>query len=151
MNKILFTIFMMQFVCGNLLAQQFGEKVDRTLVQPISKILENPDQFFEQKLTIEGQIVAVCTKRGCWMDFASDKKFQTFRVKVHDGTMVFPLSAMGKKAYATGELQKIYLPQKLAINYLKHLAEERGEKFDPATVKGAISIYQLAPTGVLIE
>ena len=47
---------------------------------------------------IEGLVVEVCKARGCWMQLASDKEFQTMKIKVKDGVMVFPMSAKGKTA-----------------------------------------------------
>lgn len=85
------------------------------------------------------------------MKLASDKKFQTLRIKVKDGDMVFPFNAKGETAYATGKLVPIELSKEKAIAYLSHLAEEAKEEFDPSTVKGAMTIYQLSPTGVTIK
>ena len=130
--------------------QHFGTGADMKELVLISTILETPQNYLNKELTIKGAIVAVCEKRGCWMKIASDKKFQTLRIKVRDGDMVFPLSSKGKIAYATGQLSEISLPKDEAIAYLKHMADEAKEDFDPASVTPALTIYQLVPTGVTI-
>lgn len=84
------------------------------------------------------------------MKLASDKKFQTLRIKVKDGDMVFPLTAKGKTAFATGQLSAKTLPKEKAIAYLQHMADEAKEDFDPASVTGPLTIYQLVPQGVTI-
>jgi hypothetical protein len=38
-----------------------------------------------------------------------------------------------------------------AIAQLKHEAEENGKKFDPASVTGPVTAYQIAGTGAVIE
>jgi len=131
--------------------QTFGKGADMTKLTPISKVLSTPTKFVKTDVTIEGTIVDVCTKRGCWMKLASDKRFQTLRIKVRDGDMVFPLTSKGKKAYATGKLSGKQLSKEKAIEYLSYLAKESSEKFDPSSVKGPLMIYQLIPNGVTIN
>ncbi|MFC1743536.1 DUF4920 domain-containing protein [Candidatus Riflebacteria bacterium] len=131
--------------------KDMGAPVKKEKVIKISKILGEPDQFLGKEVTVSGLIVDVCPKRGCWMKLASDKKFQTLRIKVQDGVMVFPLSARGRQAVVRGKMQGFRLPQKTAIKYFKHLAEEKGEAFDESTVTGPVNIYQIKPAGVSIR
>jgi hypothetical protein len=53
-------------------------------------------------VTISGTIDSVCSKQGCWMKFIANAGAKPFRIKVRDGDRVFPVSAKGKTAYATG-------------------------------------------------
>ena len=85
------------------------------------------------------------------MTLSSDKKFQTFRIKVRDGDMVFPMTAMGKTAYATGKLQAIPLSLEKSKTFLAYQAQEQQEEFDPASVTEPFTVYQLSPTGVTIK
>ena len=62
----------------------FGSGANTDNVSKISTILASPDDYLDEDVTIKGTIVKVCKKRGCWMELTSDKKFQTFRVKVRD-------------------------------------------------------------------
>ena len=133
-----------------LKAEDFGTGADMTKLVAISTLLETPKSYLDKTVTVEGAIISVCKKRGCWMKLASDKKFQTLRIKVKDGDMVFPFNAKGKTAYATGKLVGIELDKEKAIAYLQHLAEEANEKFDESSVTEGMTIYQLSPTGVTI-
>ncbi|KKO45876.1 hypothetical protein WG68_07570 [Arsukibacterium ikkense] len=83
-------------------ATVFGEPVDKTAVMPVAQLLTKPQSYLQQVVTIEGTVDAVCSKQGCWMKFTADGGPAAFRLKVRDGDMVFPLSAKGKTAYATG-------------------------------------------------
>ena len=84
-----------------------GAKMDKLVA--ISTVLATPKEYLGKEITVAGIIVSVCSKRGCWMKLASDKKFQTLRIKVKDGDMVFPFNAKGQTAYATGRLKPIEL------------------------------------------
>ena len=126
-----------------------GAQIHRAI--PVSQILQSPEKYIGKEVTVTGQVIDVCEKRGCWMKFASDNKHQTLRVKVKDGEMVFPISARGKKGVAKGELKKISFNQKQTVEFYKHLAEEKGEKFDPSIVKGPMTFYQVKASGVTIQ
>ncbi|MUH73347.1 DUF4920 domain-containing protein [Psychrosphaera haliotis] len=130
--------------------QTFGSGANTDNVSKISTILASPDDYLDKDVTIKGTIVKVCKKRGCWMELTSDKKFQTFKVKVRDGDMVFPMTAMGKTAFATGKIQGFPMTLERTKQYLAYQAEEMQESFDPDSVTEAITVYQLAPHGVTI-
>lgn len=130
---------------------QLGEGAAFKNETPISKILENPSAFENKELTVSGVVTNVCSSRGCWMTLSSDKKFQTFKIKVEDGKIIIPMNARGKKAAAKGRLQVIKLSKEQTINYLEHQAEETNQKFDPSTVKEGLTVYQLRSNGIVIE
>lgn len=131
-------------------AAHFGKTVDKTSLLKISTIMAAPDSFLDQQITIEGTVVGVCAKRGCWMTIASDKRFQNLQIKVNDGDMVFPMTAKGSKAMATGKLNKIQLTLSRTKALLAHRAQQAGNEFDENTVTEPMAIYQLVPTGVEI-
>ncbi|KZN56272.1 DUF4920 domain-containing protein [Pseudoalteromonas luteoviolacea] len=87
------------------LAKTYNGGADMSKITPISTLLSNAQRYTTEPATIKGTVTRVCQKRGCWMQLASDKKFQTLRVKVRDGDMVFPMTAQGKTAFATGTLK----------------------------------------------
>lgn len=116
----------------------------------VSDIYAKPDQFVGKTVRVEGLVTDVCSKRGCWMAIAGDKEFQTLRVKVKDGDIVFPMSARGKRAVVEGEVEKIELTKEQAIEHAKHEAEEKGQPFDPKSVTGPTATYQLKGTGALL-
>ncbi|MEM9103888.1 MAG: DUF4920 domain-containing protein [Pseudomonadota bacterium] len=146
-------LFITLFITSaNLVAKplHFGETVKEEQVTPISKLLETPENHVGKKVTVSGTIVGVCQKRGCWVDLASDKRFQKLRLKVRDGDMVFPLHTKGRKAIATGTMNAIPLSLPQTKHYLASLAKRDGEKFDPESVTEPMSIYQVVPVGVKI-
>ena len=131
-------------------ATSFGGVVDRTKLVEVADILAKPQSYLQQQVTVKGTVEAVCQKKGCWMQFAADTNQPTFRIKVKDGDMVFPVSAKGKTAYASGTLDPIEMDLESTREYLAHKAEEQGEDFDPQSVTEAITLYQLVPVAVEI-
>jgi response regulator RpfG family c-di-GMP phosphodiesterase len=76
---------------------------------------------------------------------------EKIKVKVKDGEIVFPEEAKGKDALVEGKVYKIDLTVEEAVAYYEHLAEERGQEFDPSTVTEAVTIYQIKGLGAEIE
>ena len=130
--------------------KDLGKGITLNKTVKISTILAKPDEWLGKKVLVEGQIVDVCKKRGCWMELASDKEYQTIKIKVKDGEIVFPLEARGKKALAEGTVEKIELTMEQTIKYLKHRAEEEGKEFDPESVKEPLVFYRIKGTGARI-
>jgi len=152
-NKLIFPLLFVLTLCLNtqVLAKSFGEGLSLKESTPLSTILQNPDAYVGQKVQVQGMILDVCEARGCWMYIAGDKPFEKIRVKVIDGQIVFPLEARGKQGKVEGVLQKFVLTRQQVIQREQHYAEERGDSFDPSTVKSGQTIYQLRGLGAEIE
>ena len=134
-----------------LMAQNFGGKVDHAALTPISMIVAAPDQYLAKPVTVQGEIISVCSNKGCWMQLASDTSAQHFKIKVRDGDMVFPVSAKGKKAFATGQLVKTELDLESSREHLAEIAERNHTAFDASSVTKPIVLLQLVPTAVEIS
>ena len=132
-------------------AQVFGTAPDLAVSTPVSEVLAKPADFVGKVVRVQGTIVDVCAARGCWMELGGDKPFQTIRVKVQDGVMVFPLSARGKKAQVQGKLESISMNAEEARRFQEHQALEKGVAFDPKSVTGPLTILQIKPTGAVVE
>lgn len=132
------------FFSIQILAQveKFGRDITLTERTKISEILSNPESFVGKKVLVEGEVLDVCQKAGCWMELKSDKEGK-IRIKVKDGDIVFPVSAIGSNAVVEGPVYKIELTVEEAIEYFEHIAEEQGKEFDPSTVKEPVTIYQI--------
>ncbi|MCT8127606.1 DUF4920 domain-containing protein [Alishewanella sp. BS5-314] len=95
-------------LAANALAENtvsFGDTVNKQQITAVASILAKPAAYLEQQVTVVGEVTGVCTKQQCWMTLATAENEPRFRIKVRDGDMVFPLSAKGKTAYATGTVK----------------------------------------------
>jgi len=153
MKTMLIVLFVF-ISCGLVFAQsdeeKLGEGITLTEKTSIADILSDPESFLDQVVLIEGEVVDVCPKMGCWMELKSDSEEKIIKVKVKDGDIVFPMEAIGKTAVVEGKVYKIELTEEDAVGYMEHLAEEKGQEFDPSTVKGPMTIYQIKGIGAEI-
>ncbi|NRA60014.1 MAG: DUF4920 domain-containing protein [Psychrobium sp.] len=125
------------------------QNVDMSVITSIDKILNNPNNYLSSAVTIEGTVVAVCKKRGCWAEVATANG-NKIRVKVKDGVIVIPMSARGKTAFVTGLLTPLTLTKQQAVLHLEHMAKDAGQSFDRNSVTGPLTIYQLRASAIKI-
>jgi len=148
LSLLIFLSFTMMAIADNW--KTFGKGTSLSETTKISSILAQPEQFIGKTVLVEGRVVDVCKKRGCWMELASDKEFQTIRVKVQDGKIVFPLKGKGHLALVEGVVEKLEISKEQMLKNLKRHAKENGETFDPSLAKEKV-IYRLRGLGAKID
>ena len=132
-------------------AKVYGEGVTGTEITPISQLLEEPEGLEGKTIRISGTVQAVCKKAGCWMEIQA-KDTGIVQVKVPDGVIVFPLTAVNRKATAEGKVKVLDMSREEYVGWLEHKAEEDGVEFDPTAVGEApYRIVRLECTGAVIE
>jgi hypothetical protein len=117
---------------------------------PVAEIMSNPARHAGKIVLVKGKVTETCERMGCWMNLVDETSNKRVRVKVNDGDIVFPKTAVGKIAVAQGTLVKLELTREQAIAAARHEAEEQNRKFDPATVKSGVTMYQIHGEGAVI-
>jgi hypothetical protein len=147
----------MRLIFASILALGMLSAADLKLGKPLAAkesmtlatLLAHPDEYVGKTVQVKGKIVDVCQMMGCWMDLTNDAG-QKLRIKVNDGEIEFPKNGAGKIAVVEGKLTKSELTKEQAIARAKETAEDRGKAFDPASVTGPQTIYQIEGTGAVI-
>ncbi len=133
-------------------AEIYGDGVTLEEATPIAKILADPDAYIGKTVRVEGGVLDVCPKKGCWIEIGDED--ENIRIKVDDGVIVFPAAAGGKIAAAQGEVEAIEMTRERYLDWLAHLAEEKGEAFDAASADvgdGPFRMIRIRGTGARIE
>lgn len=154
MKSALMLIVALGFVTAPSFAdspEQYGKTLSLTEVTPVSDILADPKKYDGKKVRVEGAILDVCKKRGCWIKLAGGKEEEAIVFKVDDGVIVFPVEAKGRKAIAEGVVSvKTYSVEEL-IAQGEHHAEEQGTTFDPSTVKEPKTVVRIMGDGAVLS
>lgn len=152
MKKIFVLFFSLLLLSGvtNAEDKKFGKGVTLKESTKISDILENPVDFLGKTVMVEGEVADVCQKAGCWLE-VTDASAKKIRVKVKDGEIVFPKKSKGRKIKAEGMVYELKLSKEDAIEFYEHVAEEQGTKFDPSTITGPVTLYQIKGLGAVID
>lgn len=138
-------------VTSHAFAKSYGKGISTGESTAISAILDDPDAYLGKTVRIEGLIVEVCAKRGCWIYVAGDRPNEKIQVKVTDGEIVFPMSATGRVGIVEGIVDEVKLSHEELIKYQQHLAEEKGKPFDPAAVTEGSRFIRLIGLGAEID
>ncbi len=128
---------------------KLGKPLTLKETTPIASLAGEPGKYVGKTVQARGKVTEVCRKMGCWMSLADDSG-KLVRIKVRDGEIVFPKTAVGKTAVAEGKFVKLELTKEQTLALRKHEAEENGKPFDAATVTGPTVIYQIQGTGAVI-
>lgn len=134
-TALLFVLFMAITTQSFAKVTTYGKGVHIKETTSVSAILTTPDEYIGKTVRIEGIIIEVCAKRGCWIYVAGENPGEKIQVKVTDGEIVFPMSASGRTGVIEGIVEELKISREEMIKYLQHLAEEKGQPFDPSTVK----------------
>ncbi len=133
-------------------AKTYGDGVTVEETTPIAKILLDPDAYIGKTVRVEGGVIDVCPKKGCWIEVGDEDNH--IRIKVEDDVIVFPTESQGRIASAQGVVEAIEMTRERYIGWLAHLAEEKGETFDAASAEigeGPFRLIQIKGTGANIE
>jgi hypothetical protein len=145
---MIFLLTVCSALAGN--PKKYGKEI--TLKEPtrVSDILANPAKYDGKRVLVEGAVVDVCKKRGCWIKVAGDREFESIQFKVEDGVIVFPMEAKGKTARAEGVVSVKTYSEDLITQGKEH-AKEQGTSFDPSTVKGPKTVIQIKGEGAVVK
>jgi hypothetical protein len=113
---------------------EYGEGVTLANAVAVETLLATPDDYLGKTVRVDGVITGVCKKRGCWMQITDPDTGNGVRIKVEDGVIVFPYTAMGKRATAEGVFDAVVLtPEQVEARAARAASEhghEPGEECD---------------------
>jgi hypothetical protein len=131
--------------------QSFGAGVTLADTVSIDAILADPTAFKGKTVRVEGMVLDVCPKRGCWMELAGKEPGHKLKFKVTDGEMVFPMDAKGKVAVAQGQVSVRELTLEQTKERAEYEAKEYGKPYDAASITKPEVYVQLDGTGAVFK
>ena len=116
----------------------------------VDSLLSQPEKFVGKTVQVKGKITEVCQAMGCWMELAGENG-KGIHMQFEHGAVEVPKDSAGKLAVAEGKLTKTELTHEEALARAEEEAKDKGRKFDPASVKGGMTLYEIEGTGALIR
>ena len=150
----LFTLLFLFLFSQTVLAgspKKYGKAVTLKSKTLVSDILAAPEKYNGKKVLVEGAVVDVCESRGCWIELASDKEFESIIFKVEDGVITFPMSAKGKTASAEGVIQVTTLSREERMERAKKQAAENKTAVDSSAITGPKTTIRIMGEGAVIK
>jgi hypothetical protein len=129
----------------------FGAGVTLADTTPIDKILAEPTAFKGKTVRVEGMVVDVCPKRGCWFEMAGSQPGQKLKFKVTDGEMVFPLDSKGMVAVAQGQVAVTEMSIDESKKYAQYQAKEYGKPDNSDSITKPTQVVRIDGTGAVFR
>jgi hypothetical protein len=156
-----FPILTIIMLCAALPAtagDTYGDGVSLDEPVAIPALLADPDQYLGTKVRVDGVITGVCKKRGCWMQVTDPDSGEGVRIKVEDGVIVFPYTAMGHRVSAEGVFEAVTVEEPAAEGAVHQHAEGESCDRSEATSKTGCDapvrdrvVYLIRGTGAVIS
>ena len=86
------------FAQTELSGQKFGEAVSPGNIKPVAKMEAAMGAKTTADMKIEGKVVDVCKKKGCWMTLETANG-EPMRVTFKDYAFFMPMDIVGKKLF----------------------------------------------------
>jgi hypothetical protein len=150
-SGILLSLLFVSSVAVAAVEEKLGAPLTIKDQTPIADLMRKPVRFVGRTVQVKGKVTEVCQKMGCWIMLTDPATGAAVRIKVKDGEIVFPKESVGKIAIAEGTFTETRLTREQALERARHQAEEQGVKFDPSTVKGPVTSYQVQGSGAIIQ
>ncbi len=131
--------------------QRLGAEITLKEKTLVADILKDPQEYVGKRVLVQGKVLDVCQHAGCWMEISGQNTGEKIKVKVKDGEIVFPVEAAGNIAIVEGEVYAIEMTEEEALEFYEHAAEDAGKEFDPASVTGPVTVYQIKGLGAVIN
>ena len=129
----------------------YGEPLSDLEPVRIGELTGNPESFVDRRIKVVGLVDDICPMKGCWVDIVEKQSTETIRLKVQDDVIVFPAEARGREIIAEGTLRRHEMSPRQAVRWLRHLAEERGEKYEEPDDPQPLTFYQIEGSGAVVQ
>ncbi|HTA88079.1 MAG TPA: DUF4920 domain-containing protein [Polyangiaceae bacterium] len=125
--------------------KRFGAPIAAAPELVLADVLRAPERYNNQAITVEGHVRSACTRRGCWMEVATDADpaLPGCRVTFKDYGFFVPTDSAGASAKVQGTLDVNTLPPERVA----HLESEGGH-FPQKNPDGSVNELRLVATGV---
>lgn len=105
-------------------APSFGDPIPADAkVIPVADVLASPASFDGQQVTLEGKVVKLCKKKGCWFELSDGVASSGILITAPKYNIFLAQGSEGKTVVAAGQFKKEVQDLKEA----QHLAEDAGE------------------------
>ena len=125
----------------------YGKKIDQKgaiSVKQLEKALDSKDSFTGK---IEGEVVQVCTKKGCFLTLKRDADKEPIMVRFTDYAYFVPQDLIGKTVVLDGKAKV----KETTVEWQKHYAEDMGKsKEEIAKIDKPRKDISLVADGVLV-
>jgi hypothetical protein len=106
---------------GTSSGQRYGKELTDAKLVPVQDVFEHPESYQGKTIKLEGTILEVCQKQGCWLTLGSGDKH--LMVDMSDHTFFVPKDSSGRHVVVEGFL----VLEPMSKEEIEHRASEGAE------------------------
>lgn len=123
--------------------ENFGAPIGDSPQLDLATIIDDPSSFIEKQIIVEGKVVQVCQKKGCWLELATTTDDgSSMQVRFEDYAFFVPMDSSGQHAKLEGKVVR----QLLSKKEVDHLIED-GAKLTPDQ-DGTVELFSFLASAV---
>jgi hypothetical protein len=123
----------------------YGDAVSPGTALTLDQLLDDPARYDGQNVIVEGEVVAVCQKKGCWMTFLRDH--DSIRVTFKDYGFFVPMDLAG----TTVRVEGVFAVRDVPVDEARHYLEDEGRHDEALKITEPRRTYEIVATGVVAE
>lgn len=123
----------------------YGGDVSDRRPLPAADVLASPERYDGDTVVVEGELSAICAKKGCWMIVKTGD--EQLRVRFQDYAFFVPIESAGR----TARMEGVFSVTETSVEDLRHYLEDEGKFEEAAAVVEPKREYELLATGVRMK
>lgn len=129
-------------------AKTYGKPLSARPQAELAEVLAAPSRFEGKTVLVEGVVRRACSRKGCWMEVATDAADSApgCRVTFEDYAFFVPTDSAGSHA----RLEATVKLTRVKASHVEHL-ESEGGTFREKNADGSANEVQLLATGVVLS
>jgi hypothetical protein len=126
----------------------YGAPLGQSPSVSLAHVLSSPNDFNQKTVRLEGHVRRACSRKGCWMELATDAKpdSPSCRVTFKDYGFLVPTDSAGSQAKLEGVVQVTEVKKEAVEHY-----ESEGASFPNKRADGTALEVRLVANGVELE
>lgn len=126
----------------------YGAPLGQSPSVSLTQVLTRPDDFNQKTVRLEGHVRRACSRKGCWMELATDKApdSPSCRVTFKDYGFLVPTDSTGSQAKLEGVVQVTEVKKEAVEHY-----ESEGATFPSKRADGTALEVRVVANGVELE
>lgn len=125
----------------------YGKSIDKKNAISVKKLEENLTKNNSYTGKIEGEVVSVCKKKGCFLTIKREGNAEPIMVRFTDYAYFVPENIVGKTVVLEGKAKV----KETSVDWQKHYAEDQGKsKEEIAKIKEPKRDISVVADGVLV-
>ncbi len=125
--------------------QGHGAELSNGRYRPVAGVVKKSTRWDGKRVRVEGEVVTVCRKKGCWMELKAGDT--TVRVTFKDYAFFVPLDCDGSTARVDG----VFRVREVPVEEARHYLEDAGEHAKAAAITEPVSTFELVADGVALR